>query len=125
MVNWQPLNSIRQFDQLVEQSREKPVLVFAHSKKSSDSLHIQSKLEADWDIQHGMLDSYLLDVDTNSGVLNEMASFARVSPTFPQVYLLADAVTMYDEAGYLISARKIKIALKIINRTYRWMETRV
>ena len=50
---------------------------------------------------------------------------ARVMNEYPQVLLFADGVTMYDESREMISVKKIKLALKIINRTFKWMETRV
>ncbi len=72
-----------------------------------------------------MLDSYLVDIMHDKDVAAEATQVAGVSDEFPQVLLFADGVTMYDESHELINVKKIKIALKIINRTFRWMETRV
>jgi hypothetical protein len=71
-----------------------------------------------------MLDVFMVDDLKNNDVSAEVSELAGVEPEFPQIVLFADGVTMYDEAGDMISVKKIKLAVKIVNRTFRWMETR-
>lgn len=124
-MHWKNITSVKEFDQILERSRTKPALVFKHRPSSPESQKIKESLEADWTISADMLDIYLIDVMTNKDVGDEATEVAGVSDEFPQVFLFADGVTMYDEAHEMINVKKIKIALKIINRTFKWLETRV
>lgn len=124
-LNWKSLDNVSEFDQAIESSRNKPVLIFKHRPSSPESSGIKEALETDWSIPSEMMDTYLVDVMKDKDVCNEITEFAGVSNEFPQVLVFADGVTMYDESHDMISVKKIKLALKIINRTFKWMETRV
>lgn len=122
---WQPLTSLKQFDEILERSKSKPALVLKYQPNTSESEQVKSILDEQWTIRPEELDTFLVDVSRNAKISHEVTEVAGVDPEFPQVLLFADGVTMYDESHELISVKKIKIALKIINRTFKWMETRV
>lgn len=124
-LNWKPLNSKEQFEELLESSRTKPALVFKHRPSSPESTKIKESLEEEWTIGPDLIDLYIVDVMKDKEVSYEVTETAGVMNEFPQVLLFADGVTMYDEAHEMINVKKIKLALKIINRTFKWMETRV
>lgn len=124
-LNWIPLNSKEQFEELLENSRTKPALVFKHRPSSPESTKVKETLETDWTIAADLMDLYIVDVMKDKEVSYEVTENAGVMNEFPQVLLFADGVTMYDEAHEMINVKKIKLALKIINRTFKWMETRV
>ncbi len=124
-LNWKSLNTREEFDRLVENSKEKPALIFKHRPSSQESTQALEGLERDWTISPENLDIYLLDVMKEKEVTELVTDMAGVMNEYPQVLLFADGVTMYDESREMISVKKIKLALKIINRTFKWMETRV
>jgi len=124
-LQWKSIKNVEEFDQILERSRTKPALVFKHRPSSPESLKVKQDLEANWTISPDMLDIYLVDMLQDKEVAAEATEVAGVSNEFPQVFLFADGVTMYDESHEMINVKKIKIALKIINRTFRWLETRV
>jgi bacillithiol system protein YtxJ len=124
-LNWKSLSTKEQFDRLVENSREKPALIFKHRPSSPESTHALDQLERDWTISPENLDIYMLDVMKDKDINEVVTDMAGVINEYPQVLLFADGVTMYDESREMISVKKIKLALKIINRTFKWMETRV
>jgi len=124
-LNWKSLSTKDQFDRLVENSREKPALIFKHRPSSPESTHALEQLERDWTISPENLDLYMLDVMKEKDINEVVTDMAGVINEYPQVLLFADGVTMYDESREMISVKKIKLALKIINRTFKWMETRV
>lgn len=103
----------------------KPVLLFKHRSSSTKSNQVKQLLENEWTIPPNQLDCYLVDVMESKSIASKVSDFAGVSNVFPQVLLFADEVAMYDESHEMINVKKIKIALKIVNRTFRWMETRV
>lgn len=124
-LNWKSLSTIEEFNRLVEHSKEKPALVFKHRPSSPESTQAMEVLERDWTISPENLDLYVLDVMKDKEVTEAVTDMAGVMNEYPQVLLFADGVTMYDESREMISVKKIKLALKIINRTFKWMETRV
>ena len=92
---------------------------------TNESDAVKKFLDQNWTIEPSDLDLYLVDVNQHAKVSHEVTEVAGVDHEYPQVLLFADEVTMYDEAHELINVKKIKIALKIINRTFKWMESRV
>ncbi|MEP1032153.1 monothiol bacilliredoxin BrxC family protein [Ekhidna sp.] len=124
-LNWKSLGTIEEFNRLVERSKEKPALVFKHRPSSPESTQAMETLVRDWSISPENLDLYLIDVMKDKEVAEAVTDMAGVMNEYPQVLLFADGVTMYDESREMISVKKIKLALKIINRTFKWMETRV
>lgn len=124
-LNWKTLDSVAEFDQAIENSRNKPVLVFKHRTSSNESSEIKGTLESEWSIPPDTIDTFIVDVMKDKELANEVTDVAGVTNEYPQVLLFADGVTMYDESHEMINVKKIKLALKIINRTFKWMETRV
>lgn len=124
-LNWKSLSTREEFNRLVENSREKPALVFKHRPSSPESTQALEKLESEWTISPENLDLYMLDVMKDKDVNEAVTEMAGVINEYPQVLLFADGVTMYDESREMINVKKIRLALKIINRTFKWMETRV
>ncbi len=123
-IHWNKLSGIDQFDEVLEKSRERPVLVYKHRPTSPESISIKKRLEEEWSIPDDQLDLYLLDESKYGEVSKEITDSSGVEHESPQVLLYADGVTMYDESHDMINVKKIKIALKIINRTFKWMESR-
>ena len=124
-LQWKSIQNVEEFDQILERSRTRPALIFKHRPSSPESLQVKQDLEANWMISPDMLDTYLVDVMQDKEVAAEATEVAGVANEFPQIFLFADGVTMYDESHEMINVKKIKIALKIINRTFKWLETRV
>ena len=124
-MRWKEIDNITHFGEILERSRSKPALIFKHRSRSIESSDVKNKLESEWIFDDKQLDAFLVDESTNREVSEQVTEAAGVEEEYPQVLLFADGVTMYDESHELISIKKIKIALKIINRTFKWMETRV
>ncbi len=123
-LHWKVLDNLNQFDEVLENSRVKPVLVFKHRPTSPESITIKKRLEDEWNIDSDQLDLYIIDDAKNHDIAEKITDSSGVEHEFPQVLLYADGVTMYDESHDMIHVKKIKIALKIINRTFKWMESR-
>ena len=124
-LNWKPLSSKEEFANMLEGSVMKPTMVFKHSPSSPESARIKESLEQDWTISPDHLDIFIVDVVKDQEVAYELTENAGVRNEIPQILLFADGVAMYDEDHEMISVKKIKIALKIINRTFQWLDTRV
>lgn len=122
--NWKKLDSVAEFDEVLEQSRVKPALIFKHRSTSPESISVKKRFESEWTFDEDLIDLYLVQDDHNPDFISMLIDTAGVDNEYPQVLLFADGVTMYDESHEMINVKKIKIALKIINRTFKWMESR-
>ncbi len=121
---WKSIESLEVLHHVIEESKQKPALVFKHRASSPDSIEKKIELENNWNISKEIVDLYIVDDMKDRDVSLEIAEVAGIQHEFPQVVLFADGVTMYDESHDMISVKKIKLALKIVNRTFKWMETR-
>ncbi|MFY0600498.1 MAG: DUF2847 family protein [Cyclobacteriaceae bacterium] len=108
---------------VVNESKYKPAIIFKHDPASNESNTVKAKLDSDWAITPEQVDVYLVDI-LHQDVSQEISELAGIDHETPQIVLFADGVTMYDESSDMISFKKIRLALKIVNRTFRWLETR-
>ena len=122
--NWKELDSLAAFDEVLEKSRSKPALIFKHRPTSPESIRVKKKFEEEWTFEDDQLGLYLVEDQKSRDIIETLIDTAGVDNEYPQVLLFADGVTMYDESHEMINVKKIKIALKIINRTFKWMESR-
>ncbi|MEO9476338.1 MAG: monothiol bacilliredoxin BrxC family protein [Cyclobacteriaceae bacterium] len=121
--HWKTLSNKQELDHVIQESRYKPVLILKHDSASPESNRVKTELETNWTITPDQVDVYTLDHNLKS-LSREIAEIAGIDDEVPQIVLFADGVTMYDESKDLISFKKIKLALKIVNRTFKWLETR-
>lgn len=121
---WKPITSLDDLNQVIDNSKTKPALVFKHRPSSPESIEKKIELENTWTISSEVVDLFIVDDMKDHDVSLEIAEVAGIQHEFPQIVLFADGVTMYDESLEMISVKKIKLALKIVNRTFKWMETR-
>lgn len=121
---WKPITSLEILDKVIEGSKFKPVLVYKHRASSPECLAKKQELENDWNISPDLIDLFIVDDIKAKDVSLAISDIAGIQHEFPQIVLFADGVTMYDESSDLITVKKIKLALKIVNRTFKWMEQR-
>lgn len=121
---FQQINNLDDLNRVVDKSRHKPVLIFKHRATSPESIEKKIELENTWNISPELVDLYIVDDIKEKDVSYQISTMAGIPHEFPQIVLFADGVTMYDESLDMISVKKIKLALKIVNRTFKWMETR-
>ena len=118
------IKNLGELNDIIERSRTKPALIFKHRPSSPESIEKKVELENTWTISSDMIDVYIVDDIKDKEVSHEISEMAGIQHEFPQIVLFADGVTMYDESGDMISVKKIKLALKIVYRTFKWIETR-
>ena len=123
-IYWTTISSIEDFNKILEDSKTKPALLFKYDSVDHQSNEIKRHLDEEWNIDHDLVKPYLIDRKSNKQLVYAINKEAGVIGDIPQVILFADGVTMYDESGDLINVRKINIALKILRRTFKWMENR-
>ncbi len=108
--SWIDLNSIEQLEDVIERSKEKPVLVFKHSTRCSISLMVLNGFERSWEDTEEM-DLYFLDLLKHRDVSNAIAEKTQVVHQSPQVLVLKDGKVLYHASHNSIDARAARNAV--------------
>ena len=111
-MNWHPLTSAEQLDQVIEESKSTPVVIFKHSTSCSISATAKSRFERQWGsagIEH--VKTYFLDLLRYRPISNEVAEVLQVRHESPQVLLVEDGVCTYNAShlGINVDALKKKV----------------
>ncbi|SFG60886.1 bacillithiol system redox-active protein YtxJ [Pontibacter chinhatensis] len=96
-MNWHPLTSVEQLEEILEESKNTPVVIFKHSTSCSISSTAKSRLERQWNgagLDH--VKPYYLDLLSYRPVSNEVAELLQVQHESPQLLLVQDGVCTYD-----------------------------
>ena len=107
MVNWQNIQSAKQIDKIIEQSKEKPVLIFKHSTSCPISSMAKFRLEGDWDFSDADVTTYYLDLLQYRPISAQIAETFSVHHESPQVLLIRDGVCTYDASHLDISVAEL------------------
>jgi len=108
-MNWHPLTSLEQLDEILEESKNTPVVIFKHSTACSISSTAKSRLERQWagaGLDH--VKPYYLDLLRYRPVSNEVAELLQVQHESPRLLLVQDGVCTYDVSHLGISADALK-----------------
>ena len=124
-LEWKVMTGIKEFHEILKNSHNKPVMIFKYDPKSPECVAIKASLEANWVLNPDRMDLYLVDVYKSEAISKIVTKVADIPDEHPQVIMYAGGVAVYDESHEMINVKKIKIALKIVSRAFRWMETRV
>ena len=108
MVNWIPLASIAEVEELVQQSQTVPCLIFKHSTRCSISSFAKHRLEQDWDLPQEKIQPFFLDLIANRDVSNYVADHFAVEHESPQVLLIDRGRVVYDASHLAITVDDIR-----------------
>ncbi|WP_181306669.1 bacillithiol system redox-active protein YtxJ [Rufibacter sp. XAAS-G3-1] len=108
-MQWNPINSIEQIEQIKEESREQPVVIFKHSTTCSISATAKSRLERQWaDAGLENVKPYYLDLLSHRPVSAEIAQSFAVKHESPQLLLIKDGQCHYHGSHLGISLQEVK-----------------
>ena len=108
-MNWHPLTSVEQLEEIMDESKNTPVVIFKHSTACSISSTAKSRLERQWagaGLDH--VKPYYLDLISYRPVSNEVAEVLQVRHQSPQLLLVQDGVCTYDASHLGISVDALK-----------------
>lgn len=110
-LNWLKLESVEDFNQLIEESKSKPQAVYAifkHSTRCPVSSMAKLSLQRDWEKYNPTTPILLLDVIRNRGTSNLIEQQLQVVHESPQLILLKKGEVLHHASHYNISAEKAK-----------------
>jgi len=97
-MNWINLTSIEQVNEVVEASATTPVLILKHSTRCSISAMALNRLESSWDETKTSILTYYLDLIAHRDISNFLAEKFNVYHQSPQVLLIKNGESYYDES---------------------------
>lgn len=102
-INWIPLQSVEQLDEMVVISDQKPALIFKHSTRCSISRFALKQFENEYALED-RVDAYFLDLLEYRDISNEIASRFGVYHQSPQLLLIKNGQSLYDASHDAIDA---------------------
>ena len=109
MINWNSLTREEQIQDLIEESKQKPVVIFKHSTSCSISATAKGRLERQWsesDLAH--VKPYYLDLLAYRPVSNQVARTFDIEHESPQLLLIRDGECVYDASHLGIRLEEVK-----------------
>jgi bacillithiol system protein YtxJ len=105
-MNWIALTTIEQLAVIDAESAEQPVMILKHSTRCSISSAALARLERQWNAGSGVK-TYFLDLIAHRDVSNAIAAHYDVEHQSPQVLVIKNGASVYDESHMSISAEEI------------------
>ena len=116
MINWTELKEEAQVDNIHEESKKHPVLIFKHSTRCSISRAALDRLERNWKPENvAPLKTYYLDLLSHRNVSNQVAEYFGVEHESPQVLIVKDGKPMHVRSHLSIGFDEISQALASTN----------
>ncbi len=105
-MNWIKLTSEEQLQQLIENSKSKPQVIFKHSIRCGISSMAHSRLERTYRPMNAVF--YLLDLINYRGLSNKIAEVFMVPHESPQVLVIVNGECVYEESHTGINIDEIE-----------------
>lgn len=105
---WLELTAEDQLEELIEQSSERPVMIFKHSTRCSVSSMAKRHLEGGWDLSEEEIIPVYLDLIRYRQISNFVAESFNVEHQSPQVIVVKDGRQIYNASHNYISLDEIK-----------------
>ncbi|GAB3661919.1 bacillithiol system redox-active protein YtxJ [Echinicola sediminis] len=105
---WKAIDKLEQINQIIEESKHQPVLIFKHSTSCSISGMAWNRLQRNWqDNDFSKVSPYVLDLLSYRDVSNAIAEEFAVQHESPQVILVKDGMAVYDTSHMGINYQEI------------------
>ncbi|SRR5258706_633038 len=108
-MKWTELNSEQQIEQIKEESKTQPVLIFKHSTRCAISATTLNRLERNWKPEEvTALKMYYLDLLSYRNISQRVAESFDVEHESPQVLILREGNPVYVRSHFDIAFNEIQ-----------------
>lgn len=112
-MNWSELKDVRQLDEIASESTDNIVLIFKHSTRCSTSRVVLDRLQRNWrEEEMTSVKPYFLDLLTHREISNRIADDYHVSHESPQVLMLHQNKSIYDQSHMGIDFTALRNLIK-------------
>jgi bacillithiol system protein YtxJ len=109
MIHWSALNREEQIQEIIEESKQNPVVIFKHSTSCSISATAKSRLERQWgDNGLAQVKPYYLDLLAYRPVSNLVARTFGIEHESPQLLVIRDGACVFDASHLGIRLEEVK-----------------
>jgi bacillithiol system protein YtxJ len=102
MNSWKSVREKEDFFTLLENSAEKPQIIFKDSTSCGISAHAKYRLELGFELIEGKADFHYLDLLTFRPVSNLISRELKVTHQSPQIILVKDKQVIYTSSHHAI-----------------------
>lgn len=103
-VPWHVLAKMDQLDEIVEESKSKPVAIFKHSTRCGISRGVLKLFEKNYNLTDNQLKLYFLDLLQNRDISNEIAARFKVQHESPQIIVIKNGAVVHHDSHHSIEA---------------------
>lgn len=107
-VPWHVLGNMEQLDELVEESKIKPVAIFKHSTRCGISRGVLKLFEKNYKLTDEQLKLYYLDLLQNREISNEIAMRFKVHHESPQMLVIKNGEVVHHDSHHAIEASHLE-----------------
>ncbi|SRX55642.1 bacillithiol system redox-active protein YtxJ [Aequorivita sp. CIP111184] len=107
-VPWHVLGKMDQLDEIVEESKTKPIAIFKHSTRCGISRGVLKLLEKNYNLTDEQLKLYYLDLIQNRDISNEIASRFKVNHESPQMIVIKNGAVVHHDSHHSIEASHLE-----------------
>jgi bacillithiol system protein YtxJ len=112
-MNWNTLENPDQLNQIIDESTTANILIFKHSTRCSISRATLDRFERNWkDSEVPNVKPYFLDLLEHRNISNAIAEQFHVEHQSPQVLIIRNGKSVYDNSHYGIDFREISEKVK-------------
>jgi len=94
-VDWRPLTDLGQLNEIINESMDKPVIIFKHSTRCGVSRMTLKQFENEYDLED-VVTPYYLDLLEYRSLSTEIAQRFGVEHQSPQLLLIRQGKSVYD-----------------------------
>ncbi len=104
-MNWNKIITIEDLENVKNESNTIPILIFKHSTRCSISSTALDRFERAWakNLENKNVKPYYLDLIANRDISNAISKQFSVQHESPQLLLIKNGESIYDESHYGIS----------------------
>jgi bacillithiol system protein YtxJ len=107
-VPWHVLAKMDQLDEIVEESKSKPVAIFKHSTRCGISRGVLKLFEKNYNLTDNQLKLYFLDLLQNRDISNEIAARFKVQHESPQIIVIKNGAVVHHDSHHSIESSHLE-----------------
>ena len=105
---WKEINSVEEFNEMLNAPTDKAKLFFKHSTRCSISSMALKGFEREWNVSSDDFELYFVDLIAHRDISNAIAAESHVEHQSPQVVVWRNGEVVYNASHHHIDAQKIQ-----------------